>query len=181
MPAKNRGEAGIPSVTVAQRAAAHVCQPCHRGPAFAGATVYDQLVKNESLILALVPGPERCGLARVAADGAIVWRRVVPRGQLERALNELSAQPPEVVVVSAGARSRDVRSLLIRIFGPEKVNSVEDSDVMPEARRLYFLDHPPSGLWQYLPRTMLKPADTIAAYLAVVLARRWLEQSGRKS
>lgn len=144
-------------------------------------SVYDYAVKNEALILALAPGTERCGIARVAVDGAIVWRRVVPRGQLERALNELNAQPPQVVVVSAGARSRDVRSLLVRVFGAEKVNSVEDSDLLPEARRLYFVDHPPSGLWKYLPRSLISPADSIDAYLAVILARRWLEQSGRKA
>lgn len=137
-------------------------------------------MKKEALILALVPGPERCGLARVAPDGAIVWRRVVPRGQLERALNELNAQPPEFVVVSAGGRSKDVRSLLIRVFGTEKVNSVEGSDLTQEARRLYFIDHPPSGLWQYLPLALVSPSDSIDAYLAVVLARRWLEQSGRQ-
>lgn len=152
----------------------------HRARAIDGVTVYDHLVKNEALILALVPGPERCGLARVAVDGAIVWRRVVPRGQLERALNELNAQPPEVVVVSAGARSRDARSLLLRVFGAEKVYSVEDSDLLSEARRLYFLDHPPSGLWKYLPRALITPSNSIDAYLAVVLARRWLDQSGRK-
>lgn len=137
-------------------------------------------MKNEALILALVPGQERCGLARVAANGDIVWRRVVPRGQLERALNELNAQPPEVVVVSAGARARDARSLLIRVFGAERVNAVEDADCMPEARRLYFIDHPPSGLARFLPRTFLSTPDQIDAYLAVVLARRWLERSGRK-
>jgi hypothetical protein len=134
-------------------------------------------VKNPALILALVPGAERCGLARVAADGSIVWRRVVPRGQLERALNELNAQPPEVVVISAGARSKDARSLLIRVFGADKVNAVEDSGSLPEARRLYFIDHPPAGIWQYLPRSWISTTDALDAYLAVVLARRWLEEN----
>lgn len=138
-------------------------------------------MKNESLILAVVPGNKAFGIARVAANGAIVWRKVVPPSQIERALNELSSQPPEIVVVSSGAHAKAARNLLIEIFGLDRVHAVEGSDSAEEAKKLYFADHPPSGLWKFLPRSMVSPSGPIDAYLAVVLARRWLAESGRKT
>ena len=137
-------------------------------------------MKNEALILALVPGRINCGIARVAADGAAVWRRVVPRSQLERTLNELSAQLPEIVLVTSGHQSKTARGLLIQIFGAERVRVVEDQASRSAARSLYFADHPPSGLWKLVPRSLITPSKPIDDYFAVVLARHWIAHSAKK-
>ena len=128
-------------------------------------------------VLAVDPGREKCGLARVTADGAIAWRRIVPRSQLERALSELAAQPPEVVVVGDGTTSQAALPMLRRIFGEERVCVIDERNSTFEARALWFVDHPPAGLWKLVPLSMQSPSEAIDDYAAVVLARRWLARS----
>lgn len=125
-------------------------------------------------VLSVDPGREKCGVARVTADGAIAWRRIVPRSQLERALTELAAQPPEVVVVGDGTTSQGALPMLRRIFGEEKVRVIDEKNSTFEARALYFAEHPPAGLWRLVPLSMQSPGEPIDDYAAVVLARRWL-------
>ena len=113
----------------------------------------------------------------MSATGATLSRRVVPPSQLERALNELSAQPPEVVLVTSGHQSKAARALLIQIFGADKIRVVEDQASRTEAKSLYFIDYPPAGLWKFLPRSLMTPSKPIDDYAAVVLARHWLAQT----
>jgi hypothetical protein len=35
-------------------------------------------------------------------------------------------------------------------------------------------------VWRFLPQSLRRPPEQIDAYLAAVLGRRWLDQSGRK-
>jgi RNase H-fold protein (predicted Holliday junction resolvase) len=136
------------------------------------------VIKPVPPILAVDPGSDKIGVARVNADGGIAWRRIVPRSQIERALAELAAQPPEVVVVGDGTTSRAMVPMLKRTFGEEKVQVVDESHSTLEARAIYFADHPPTGLWRLVPLSMQMPAEPIDDYAAVVLARRYL--AGRR-
>lgn len=125
-------------------------------------------------LLAVDPGREKVGLARVGMDGAILWRRISPRAQLERALNELNMQPADAVVIGDGTTSKDVLRMLERVFGKELVKVVDEKHSTLQARALYFADNPPRGLWKFLPLSMQMPGEPIDDYAAVVLARRYL-------
>ena len=125
-------------------------------------------------VLALDPGSEKCGVARVGMDGGILWRRIVPRSQLERALAELAVHLPEAAVIGSGTTSKATHTLLVRAMGAERVHVVDEKNSTLEARALYFVDHPPAGIWRLVPLSMQTPGEAIDDYAAVVLARRWL-------
>lgn len=131
-------------------------------------------MKPAAHVLAVDPGRDKCGLARVSHDGVTLWRRIAPRAQLERALNELNAHPPDVVVIGNGTTSKEALGMIRRIFGAQNVMVVDETNSTLEARALFFDDHPPRGLWRLVPRTMQSPGVAIDDYAAVVLARRWL-------
>lgn len=125
-------------------------------------------------LLAVDPGREKVGLARVSLEGAILWRSIAPRSQLERVLAELAVQAPDAVVIGDGTTSKEAKRLLERAFGAERVHQVDEKHSTLEARGLYFADNPPRGLWRLVPLSMQSPPVSIDDYAAVVLARRWL-------
>lgn len=125
-------------------------------------------------VLAVDPGREKVGLARVGMDGAILWRSIAPRSQLERVLAELAVHAPDTVVIGDGTDSKEGRRIVERAFGAEKVKQVDERHSTFEARALYFADNPPTGIWRLVPLSMQKPAVALDDYAAVVLARRYL-------
>lgn len=125
-------------------------------------------------VLAVDPGREKVGLARVGMDGAILWRTIAPRAQLERALAELAVHAPDAVVIGDGTSSKEALRLVERVFGADRVKQVDESHSTYEARSLYFIDNPPTGIWRLVPLSMQKPPVALDDYAAVVLARRWL-------
>lgn len=129
-------------------------------------------------VLAVDPGRDKCGIARVALDGAILSRAIVPRAALEESLRPHAADAAlEAVVIGDGTTSRSALELVRALFGEGRVRVVDERDSTFQARDLYFADNPPRGLWRLVPRGMMAPGVAIDDYAAVVLARRWLRSS----
>lgn len=126
-------------------------------------------------MLAVDPGRDKCGLARVSLAGAILTRAIVPRATLEDALRPHAAEPAlEMVVIGDGTTSRAALDLVRALFGEQRVAVVDERDSTYQARAIYFADNPPRGFWKLVPLGMQAPTVAIDDYAAVVLARRWL-------
>ena len=130
-------------------------------------------------ILAVDPGKDKCGVALVADDGQILFRRVVPSASLGHWVQHLTGQHPvRAVVVGGGTYSQPIRRLLeglqaVRAAGGLRV--VEEAGSSGEARRLYWRLHPPRGLWRLIPVGLRVPPEPWDDLAAVVLARRFLQ------
>jgi RNase H-fold protein (predicted Holliday junction resolvase) len=126
------------------------------------------------VILAIDPGRDKCGLALLESGGVVVWQRIVERPALAAELSTLCADPPATVVIGSGTTSRELVPVLAALFGAERVAVVDERGSTLEARTLYFMDHPPAGLWRLLPRGLVPPPRALDDYAAVVLGRRFL-------
>jgi len=134
-------------------------------------------------VLAIDPGSEKCGLAVVEQDGAVLAHGVCPAGDLDREIPAwLAAHHPQALVLGKGTGSRKMAARLRTLctawaeregVAPPPLHLVDEAHTTEEARRLYFEDHPPRGLERLLPNGLRLPAQPYDDYAAVLLARRF--------
>lgn len=124
-------------------------------------------------VLAVDPGRDKCGLA-VVRPGEVLHREVVPRAELAGRVAELSGRfGVTAVVVGDGTGSPAVLRELAGLGIP--VHVVPEAETTLEARRRYFRDNPPRGLWRLVPDGLRVPPRPVDDYVAVLLAERFLE------
>ncbi|MGI5853693.1 MAG: pre-16S rRNA-processing nuclease YqgF [Bacillota bacterium] len=132
-----------------------------------------------SVILAVDPGREKCGLAMVDESVGVIWKRIVPAAELMTTVAQLVRQE-EVRTVVAGDRTGstafktkwDQSGLSAQarlVFVDEHLSSVE-------GRRRYLRDHPGKGLRRLLPIGLKTPDQPFDDYVAVILAERFLKK-----
>lgn len=127
------------------------------------------------VLLAVDPGTAKCGLAVVTQAGEVLARRVVETRQLPQAARELvDAHGVTGVVVGNRTGARRAIELLRDVVAPRPISQVEEHLSSVEARRRYFGDHPPRGLWRLVPLGLRVPPCPVDDYGAVILAERFL-------
>jgi len=135
-------------------------------------------------VIAVDPGTDKCGIAVLTEERAVVLRKVVPREIAVRELQSLAASfRPAVLVMGDRTGSKAfLRELETAGFSAqvEGIHTVDEHLSSLEARDRYFLENPPRGLRRLIPRTMQTPPVLYDDYVAVVLAERYLtERLGR--
>lgn len=126
------------------------------------------------VVLAVDPGRRKCGLAVVSAERGVLHRRVAPREELAMAVRELAASyGPAEVLVGDSTGSREVAVELRRELDRE-VRVVDERHTTERARRRYYQDHPPKGLWRLVPLGLQVPNEPYDDYAAVVMAEDFL-------
>ncbi len=129
-----------------------------------------------SLILALDPGRDKCGLA--LGDGArVVARAVVPRARLAEVVREWAGRFAVTrVIVGDRTGAAEVRRLLEQALPQVPVSLVPEEGSTLLARRLYFRDHPPRGWRRLVPLSLQVPPEPYDDYAAEVLLGRFAGQ-----
>lgn len=134
---------------------------------------------SRTLVLAIDPGSLKCGVALVSGgsgSGAatVVEKAVIDRKGLADTLRRLSQSHPETIVLGNGTRRDDVLREIQSVTNCA-VQVVDERETTLAARKLYFEDHPPSGWRRLLPLSMQVPPEAYDDYVAVLLAKRYLE------
>ncbi len=125
-------------------------------------------------IVALDPG-QNIGLAVVGFDKKLLESSMLSFEELEAYI----FPEDRTVVLGDGTGSKDIQALLDgRGISYELVDE-EGSSL--EARSHYFTAKPPTGLWRFLPKTMIPVNEPIDNYAAYVIALRYLESVLRTS
>ncbi|HOB91319.1 MAG: pre-16S rRNA-processing nuclease YqgF [Bacillota bacterium] len=133
---------------------------------------------NETLIVAVDPGREKCGLAVLTLSGQVLEKAVVAPDLVPKAIIEaLQGRDAEALVVGDRTAKQDLINILgeslIRRFR-KGIVEVDEHLSSLEGRKRYLDDHPPKGLWRLIPRGLRVPAEPFDDYAAVVLAERYL-------
>jgi RNase H-fold protein (predicted Holliday junction resolvase) len=128
-------------------------------------------------ILAIDPGRDKCGIAVVNRDGVALAQEVVPTSALAQRAAELAARYDIRVIVMGDRTGADAATEALAAVLPEiETAAVNEHRSTEEARRLYFRDHPPRGWRRLIPVTMQTPLRPYDDYVAVILARRYLQE-----
>lgn len=125
-----------------------------------------------SVILAIDPGREKCGVA-VVSPSEVRAREVVSVGGLGGLLRSLRTRFAFTeAVVGDRTGAGDVVAAIRSELPGVTVTLADEAGTTLEARRLYFADHPPRGWRRLLPLGLRVPPEPYDDYAAVVMARR---------
>ena len=131
-------------------------------------------------VLAIDPGREKCGVAVLSAEGAILVRKVVATADLGSCVGGLIAAHEPAVIMGNGTTSAEAKTH-VECLGVT-VTLADEYRTTDEAKRLYWDVHPPRGWRRFVPRGMLVPPVPVDDFVAVILARRFLaEQQSHSS
>lgn len=121
------------------------------------------------------PGRSKCGLAVVYADGARKALEVVVAEQLaDRLEAEVRSGRVHSFCVGHATGSDIILTLCASRWPAIPRYVIDETNTTLEARRLYYVDHPPRGLARLLPRGLLVPNEPLDGYAALLIIQRWL-------
>jgi len=124
-------------------------------------------------VLGIDPGREKCGLAVVDEQGVLI-RQVAARGEYLRLVADwVHKYGVEQIVIGDGTGSNQVRQELKRSLPDLEIAEVDERFTTEEARRLYWVEHPPKGWRRLIPVGMQVPPEPYDDYVAVILAQRF--------
>ena len=125
-------------------------------------------------VLAIDPGREKCGVAVLAADGRILVQEIVPTEALTDVVGTLVASHEPTIIMGNGTTSAEARAR-IETSG-STVTLVDEYRTTDAAKQLYWEVHPPCRWRRIVPRGMLVPPVPVDDFVAVILARRFLNE-----
>ena len=120
------------------------------------------------MIAAFDPG-RNIGLAFLSEEGELLESQIV--GLVDLARLELSGM---TLVLGNGTGSSEVKSELGHLG--HQVTLVDETGTTLEGRQLYYRDHPPSGLWRFVPRGLRPYPELLDHYAAYAIGLRYLAQ-----
>ena len=128
-----------------------------------------------SIILAIDPGSEKCGVA-VVSDQGILFKDVIPRDGISNTVSHLiSEHSVEHIIVGDGTGGKSIADEL-RAIAPS-IELVDEYLSSRRAKARFLKDNPPKGLYRLIPHGLLTPNRPYDDYVAVILAEDYLKHS----
>ncbi len=120
------------------------------------------------------PGLMKCGYAVLSVDGARLALEIVPTGSLvARLAHDVKNGNIRMVCVGNATKSEFVMAIIHERWPQLPVTLVDERNTSLEARRRYYEDHPPKGLWRLVPRGLLVPKEPLDGYAALLIIERY--------
>ena len=114
----------------------------------------------------------------VADNGDRLALDVVPADELlARAEKDINAGVT-LVCVGDATRSHEVIARLRERWPALRIALVDERNTSLQARRRYYEDHPPRGIWRFVPRGLLVPKTALDGYAALLIVERYLSGTG---
>lgn len=128
-------------------------------------------------ILAVDPGRDKCGVAALSTDGTVLYQRVVDTASLSNIIDSLKRDhEADILVIGNGTTSREAQTRIKNVCPDLQLVEVDEYFTTQLARREYWKVKPPKGWRKLLPTSMQEPPEPVDDFVAVILARRFLEE-----
>lgn len=128
---------------------------------------------RRTVTIGVDPGRSKCGLAVVYDDGSRKTLAVVPTTEIgDRLDEEVRASQVRAICIGHATGSDSIVALCANRWPAIPRRVVDETNTTLEARRLYYIDHPPRGLWRFVPRGLLVPDEPLDAYAALLIVTR---------
>ncbi|NLI76595.1 MAG: RuvX/YqgF family protein [Candidatus Riflebacteria bacterium] len=143
------------------------------------ADVPDPIPVPAPVVLAVDPGTDKIGWAVVGYDLRVHEQGIAFVSEFHRVVKRVIAERrPEIMVMGAGTAGALVMKVLCDLQVELPVRIGDEYKTTEEARRRYFADHPPTGLWRLVPLGLQLPPRPVDDYAAVIIAERYLRTNG---
>ena len=124
-------------------------------------------------IVGIDPGRSKCGFAVVYDDGTRKALAVVPTPEIgDRIEEEVRSSDVGAICIGHATGSESIVALCGTRWPAIPRRIVDETNTTYDARRLYYIDHPPRGIWRFIPRGLLVPDEPLDAYAALLIVRR---------
>lgn len=130
------------------------------------------------MILAIDPGRDKCGFALLSEDGAIIEKKIVSRPAV---ISEIAAClqkfPVTAVVMGEAAAGRQLSKELGLAGVKANLVFVGERNSTELARKNYWREHPPQGLWRLVPTSFRVTPVPVDDYAAAIIGQRYLNRA----
>ena len=126
-------------------------------------------------VIGIDPGREKCGLAVVHKQQGVLALQVVSTAELAAIVGELTAKWNTQTVVLGNGTSHQEAVRALKSAAICHIHIIDEAHTTEQARVRYWQENPPQGLRRLIPRGLQIPPEPVDAYVAVILAERWLE------
>ncbi|MBR0518487.1 Holliday junction resolvase RuvX [bacterium] len=131
-----------------------------------------------SVIVSVDPGREKCGIAVVDSSGNILKRKVVTTSSVIDNLLELTEKySADKILIGSGTNSKTIKKRIIDSIPNIPIDIVDETHSTEIARKLYFKEYPPKGIFKIIPIGLQIPPVPYDDFAAVVLAKKYLNLS----
>lgn len=126
-------------------------------------------------ILAIDPGRDKCGFAAMQGDGAVLEQKVIHTAELAAVVQAaVCAYCPTALIIGNGTTSKAAQKIIKQTVPDLRLIVVDEYRTTDDAKKRYWLVHPPSGWRRFLPVTMQVPPVPVDDFVAVILAERYI-------
>lgn len=125
-------------------------------------------------ILAIDPGKDKCGTAVISENKIVLEKKVIATKSLQGVVSDaISRFTFDTIVLGSGTYSKIIKKELAKfdkkiVLFPEKFTTLD-------ARKRYWIENPPKGLWKLVPEGLRLPPRPYDDFAAVLLGERFLE------
>ncbi|TCL63738.1 RNase H-fold protein (predicted Holliday junction resolvase) [Hydrogenispora ethanolica] len=131
----------------------------------------------KSVILAIDPGRQKCGLAVVDDEARVLYKTIIQSATLADEIHKILNQYPVSVIVLGDRTTSRQAFQLLKPFGLE-IQWVDEDRSSIEGRQRYLRENT-KGLARLLPIGLRVPDRPFDDYVAVILAERFLSRYGK--
>lgn len=129
-------------------------------------------------VLGIDPGTQKAGFAIIEPTSSAPLVAGIERldDLIDRVRQLVGRYRVRAIALGRGTHATTVAQMLTALDVP--VHLIDERETTWRARALYFADHPPRGWRRFIPLGLLLPPRPIDDYAAVLIARRYLDQTG---
>ena len=120
-------------------------------------------------IVGIDPG-KNVGVALVSLHGKLLEKSIIDLAECADFIFPKDA----ILALGNGTGSKSVQTILQK--RNLKPIIIDETNTTLIARQLYFNDHPPRGLYRFIPKGLHPPPKCLDDYAAYAIALRYLEQ-----
>ena len=128
-------------------------------------------------ILAIDPGSHKVGYAVVYENLTHGDMGIVSPNELDGIFNKYySKLEKSVLVIGDGTKSNNICEIFKKLFPDGTIIKVNEKNTTFEARKKYFIENPPKGIWKLIPITMQSPDRPIDDYAAWMIGEKYFNE-----
>jgi RNase H-fold protein (predicted Holliday junction resolvase) len=131
---------------------------------------------RQQTILGFDPGKDKCGIAVMAGDRAVIYHQTIATDQTIPQIEILRQQYAiDLIVMGDQTTARQWRQKLTTAFVDLPIELVDERYSSLEARDRYWQMYPPNFFTSLIPQGMRQPPRPIDDLVAIILIERYLK------
>jgi RNase H-fold protein (predicted Holliday junction resolvase) len=131
---------------------------------------------NSQNILGLDPGRDKCGIAVINSQQAVIYHQVIDSAKAIATIKQLAQKYAiDLIVMGDGTTSKAWQQQLESNLLNLSVTTVNETNSTLEARDRYWIMYPPQGLQRLIPQGLRTPPRPVDDLVAIILIERYLK------